>query len=55
MDATVRCRHSGTLLSAVASSAAVGLAPATPHRRADRPAGPPARRKPTTRHEDRPP
>ena len=56
MDATVRCRHSGTPFVSLASST-TGLtssAPAGPDSATARPQGP-ARRKPCPQQEERPP
>lgn len=57
MDGTVRCRYSGAPFSPLASPAKerTPSAPVVLHAAPPRPAGPPARRKPSPHHQDRPP
>ena len=57
MDGTVRCRYSGAPFFPLASPAKerTPSAPAALHPAPPRPAGPPARRKPSPHYEERPP
>lgn len=57
MDGTVRCRYSGAPLCPLAYPAKERTlsAPAALHTVPPRPAGPPARRKPSPHYQERPP
>jgi hypothetical protein len=64
MDATVRCRYSGTPFASIAASFAASAAaaagptppsPAGPQPAPSAPAEPPARRKPSPHYKERPP